>query len=242
MTASNRPDAGLPGIPPPIALSFDLDDTLWPIWPTIERAERAVHAWLAVHAPATAARYDTAGLRQVRDEVAERHPEWVHDLSTIRRESLREALVRCGDDPALAEPGFDLFFEARQQVVLYPDALDGLERIARRFPLVAVTNGNSDLSRVGLAGHFKDIVSASRFGVGKPDARIFHEGCRRIGCEPAGVLHVGDDLMLDVNGALQAGLQAVWLHRAPLQEGPPALGAPYHVLPDMAALADALGC
>ena len=33
------------------AISIDLDDTLWPIWPTIERAERVLHDWLTGHAP-----------------------------------------------------------------------------------------------------------------------------------------------------------------------------------------------
>ena len=37
------------------AISLDLDDTLWPVWPTIERAERVLHAWLAKEAPKTAA-------------------------------------------------------------------------------------------------------------------------------------------------------------------------------------------
>ena len=37
------------------AITLDLDDTLWPIWPTITRAENVLQAWLADHAPATAA-------------------------------------------------------------------------------------------------------------------------------------------------------------------------------------------
>ena len=28
------------------AISFDLDDTLWPVWPTIGRAEEALAQWL----------------------------------------------------------------------------------------------------------------------------------------------------------------------------------------------------
>jgi FMN hydrolase / 5-amino-6-(5-phospho-D-ribitylamino)uracil phosphatase len=243
MTAGILPESVHPAISHPLALSFDLDDTLWPIWPTIERAERLLHTWLSRHAPRTAARFDAAGLRMLRDDIARRHPEWGHDLSRMRRESLREGLSLAGDDPGLAESGFDVFFEARQQVELYPDARDGLERLARRFPLVAVTNGNSDLARVGLDHLFQDSFSAMGFGVGKPDARIFHAACDRLGVAPASVLHVGDDLLLDVNGALDAGLRAVWLRRGIAATEPaPALAAPYEVFPDLAALADALGC
>lgn len=242
MTASNSPEAARPAIDPPRALSFDLDDTLWPIWPTIERAERLLHGWLANEAPATAARFDPAGLRALREEVALRSPHWAHDLTRMRRESLREALARAGDDVALAEPAFEVFFEARQQVVLFDDARAGLERLARRYPLIAVTNGNSDLARVGLDGLFVENISASRFGVGKPDPRIFRAACERLGQAPADVLHVGDDLVLDVTGALDAGLQAVWLNRGGSAEGAPALNAPYHVFEDLDRLALALGC
>src|SRR6218665_2172681 len=37
------------------AISIDLDDPLWPIRPTIARAEAALLDWLGQHAPATAA-------------------------------------------------------------------------------------------------------------------------------------------------------------------------------------------
>ena len=37
------------------AITLDLDDTLWPVWPTIHRAEDVLRAWLDTHAPRTAA-------------------------------------------------------------------------------------------------------------------------------------------------------------------------------------------
>lgn len=243
MTAGNLPDSAVPTIPPPLALTFDLDDTLWPVWPVIERAEGVLHAWLARHAPATARRYDTAALRALRNAIAQRHPEWAHDLGWPRRESLREALATAGDDPGLADDAFEVFFDARQQVVLYDDVADALARLARRFPIVAVTNGNADIARVGLGDLFQDCIAASRLGIAKPDPRIFGAACTRLGVAAADVLHVGDDLLLDVDGALGAGLAAVWLHRGPpLAEPPPPLARPYHVFGDLAALADALGC
>ena len=44
------------------AVSLDLDDTLWPIWPTIERAEAVLRAWLLREAPKTAALLVTPGV------------------------------------------------------------------------------------------------------------------------------------------------------------------------------------
>ncbi len=219
------------------ALTLDLDDTLWPIWPTIDKAESLLHGWLAEHAPATAQRFDRRGLRSIRDEVARENPHWLHDLSAIRSESLRRALLRAGDDPALAQTAFAVFFEARQQVVLFDDALAALERLSERFPMMAVTNGNADLDRIGLGRFFKGSITARGLGVAKPDCRIFHHACEQLGLAPAHVLHIGDDFELDVTGAVNAGLQAVWLRRD-TSAFEPATG--YRVFHDLTAMADAL--
>lgn len=227
---------------PPLALTLDLDDTLWPVWPAIARAEERLHAWLRTHARATAARFDTAALRALRDELAARHPDWSHDLTRIRLESLRRALCLAGDDPSLAEPAFAVFFQARQEVELFGDVPPALERLAARFPIVALTNGNAELDRIGLTPWFRDCVTARNFGVGKPDRRIFEEACRRLGVPPGRVLHVGDDAVLDVAGALAAGLQAAWVVRPEIHPRPgPAPTGTHHVVASLAELADRLG-
>lgn len=224
------------------ALTLDLDDTLWPIWPTIAKAEAGLHEWLGRHAPATAGRHTPATLRQVRDAVARERPDWAHDLSAIRLESLRRALRECGDDPALADEAFHVFFEMRHQVELFDDVVDALGRLAARFPVVALTNGNADLERVGIARWFSGSLSARSFGVGKPDPRIFHAACGQLGRDPGEVLHIGDDLDLDVHGALGAGLQAAWVVRPAIhpQPGTPPAGTG-HVVTSLAELADRLG-
>ncbi len=196
------------------AISLDLDDTLWPIWPTIERAERVLLQWLVQHAPATAAMCAThVALREIRAHMVQHRPDLQHDMSGLRRESIRLALTRAGDDPALAEPAFEVFFEQRHRVDLFPDVLPALEFLARRYPLVSLSNGNADLQRVGLAEFFRGAVSAHAFGVPKPDPRIFHAAASLAGVAPDEVLHVGDDTVLDVLGAQGAGMQAAWANR-----------------------------
>jgi putative hydrolase of the HAD superfamily len=78
---------------------------------------------------------------------------------------------------------------------------------------VALSNGNADLERIGLAHFFRASVSAREFGVGKPDPRIFHAAAGAVDTMPEGVLHIGDDATLDALGALNAGMQAAWLNR-----------------------------
>lgn len=200
------------------AISFDLDDTLWPIWPVIERAEKALLHWLSDHAPMTAALFASpTALQEIRqymhDIVLKKKPEIAHDLSAIRKESIRLALYRAGDDPLLADAAFEVFFAERNRIEYYEDALPAIQALAVRYPLISLSNGNAQLDRVGLAPYFKAAVSATGFGVAKPDVRIFHEAARVINVRPEEVLHVGDDAALDVLGAHQAGMQTVWLNR-----------------------------
>ena len=197
------------------AITLDLDDTLWPVWPAIERAEKALEHWLARQAPMTAALFANPKARHdIREQVSRARPDLKYKLSDIRREAIRLALYRSGEDPLLAEPAFDVFFDERNRVTLFEDAIPGLEFLASRFPLVAVSNGNADIQRVGLGRFFHASISAQQFGVGKPDPRIFHAAAGAVGVAPADVLHVGDDCALDVLGALNCGMQTVWVNRA----------------------------
>ena len=196
------------------AISLDLDDTLWPVWPTIERAEIALHAWLLRAAPRTADLLLTPGvLRELREATARERSDLAHDMSALRRESIRAALRRSGEDPALAEAAFDVFFDARQQVVFYDDALPALEALSSRYPLVAISNGNADLRRTGVDRWFRAGFSAQQFGTGKPHRAIFEAAAASVGVAASAMLHVGDDAALDVVGARGAGMQAAWLVR-----------------------------
>jgi putative hydrolase of the HAD superfamily len=224
------------------ALTLDLDDTLWPVRPALDAAERVLAEWLRAHAPATARGLGEGGMLALRARVAAERPDWAHDLTAIRMETIRRALRLHGDDPALAEVAFEAFFEARHQVTLYEDVRPALARLATRFRLIAVSNGNADIERVGLGEFFAGSVSARRHGMAKPAASIFHAACVEAAAAPHRVLHLGDDPALDIDGALAAGLQAGWICRP---DGAWADAAPReraHRFGDLLETAQALGC
>ena len=225
-------------------ISLDLDDTLWPIWPTIERAEVVLHEFLLREAPATATLLvEPDVLRELREATARERSDLAHDLSALRRETIRAALRRAGEDPAVADPAFEVFFAERQRVVLYDDAAPALQWLSERYPLVAISNGNADIHRTGVGRWFKGAFSAYVFGSAKPHAPIFHAAAASLGLAPDAILHVGDDAALDVVGALGAGMQAAWLARKPGDDRQPwTYGArPQLVVPDLLALCRALG-
>jgi putative hydrolase of the HAD superfamily len=196
------------------AITLDLDDTLWPVWPTIGRAEVVLQTWLNTHAPAAAVLSADVELKKaIRAEIHARHAERAHDLSFLRRESIRALLHQAGEPVHLAEAAFEVFFAERQRVDLFDDALPALRFWSQRYPVIALSNGNADVHRVGIGQHFHASVSAQSLGVAKPDLRIFVAGAAAAGVQTHEVLHIGDDAHADCVGALAAGMQVAWLNR-----------------------------
>jgi len=198
----------------PRAITFDLDDTLWPFAPISAHIEDALDGFFREHSPCTAQMYPPERMRALRAEVWAGHPHLQHDVETLRQLTIMQALRNSGGDMWLLEAASEVFHAARNQVTLYPDSLDALTRLSARVPLAAITNGNANLERIGLRHLFAFSISACDYGRAKPDPGIFHAACERLDCAPGEVLHVGDDIKADILGASRAGLRSCWLKRA----------------------------
>jgi putative hydrolase of the HAD superfamily len=221
------------------AITLDLDDTLWPIWPTIARAESCLQSWLAQRAPGTAALFASPHQRHLlRQEVEAASPQRLHDLSYLRLEMIRLGLQVSKEDQSLAVAAFEVFFDARQQVSLFADSLAALHKLSERWPLLALSNGNADVQRVGIGPFFCGSVSAHDAGAAKPDARIFQAAAERLQLSPANILHVGDDASMDVLGALAFGAQTAWVNRT--EQVWSVVQQPHATVQDMAELCDLL--
>lgn len=196
------------------AITFDLDDTLWDIWPVVERAEALLHDWLAARYPRIPERFTPLELRGLCSEVIAAHPEMAHDRTWLRKEALNLAARRAGYHPFDVEGAFEVFFLARNAVEPFAEARPTLERLGRRYPLATLSNGNADLRLIGLDDLFVFSLNAIDLGAAKPDPRFFQEASRRLGARPEQIVHVGDDPEHDVFGAAQAGFRTVWVNRA----------------------------
>lgn len=197
------------------AVSLDLDDTLWPVWPTIARAESTLQTWLDVHAPRAGVISAEPQLRaELRSRAALALAGREHDMSALRLEAIRLLLAQAGEDEGLAGPAFDVFLAERQRVDLFEDALPALEFLSSRYPLIALSNGNADVDRVGVGRFFAGAVTAQAVGCSKPDVRMFQRAADVAGVPMDAVLHIGDDPQQDGVGALNAGMQMAWLNRS----------------------------
>jgi HAD superfamily hydrolase (TIGR01509 family) len=197
----------------PLVLSFDLDDTLWPVEPVMLAAEAAMLAWLREYHPLIMHGQDRESLRAMRARIAQQFPDRSHDMTFLRHRALAEMFAAAGQPAAHADEAFEVFYAARNRVTLYDEVENSLERLSGRYRLFALSNGNADLKRCGIAHWFEGHITAISAGAAKPDIRIFTHLLDAARVQAGQVLHIGDDPHLDVMGATQAGMQAVWLNR-----------------------------
>jgi putative hydrolase of the HAD superfamily len=110
---------------------------------------------------------------------------------------------------ARIQPGYVRAFDDVEPLL---DALD-----AAGIPYGAVSNNVHDYQRAKLdnAGlqRVRLLVGTDTVGVPKPDPAIYLEGVRLLGISAAETLFVGDNPLLDAEGATAAGLLGVWLNR-----------------------------
>jgi putative hydrolase of the HAD superfamily len=135
-----------------------------------------------------------------------------------REEVWRVALGELGvADHALALEVAEAFVEAQQSGhPLIAGAAVTVRSLAESFRLGLLTNGPADiqrlkLDRTGLADCFDAVIISGEIGVGKPAQGGFTRVLSDLGVEPEEAVMVGDSWERDVQGALGAGLGAVWV-------------------------------
>jgi len=196
------------------AITIDLDDTLWEIHPVIHRAERRLYEWLGEHYPRITALYSREAILQQRVEIAAEFPQHSHDYTFLRRKVLARLGSAADYDGDLVDEAMAVFDALRNDVALFPEVRPALSALREKYVLVAVTNGNADLKKIGIDGLFHHFVSARTAGAAKPAQKIFAAAVQAGGATPQQTVHVGDHPEFDVQGARCAGLNSIWVNRS----------------------------
>ena len=102
---------------------------------------------------------------------------------------------------------------------IFPDAYPVLTALQERELIVgAVSNWVWNLPELlhalDLVQHFDFIAASARIGFEKPHPRIFEWALEQADVPPSSVLHVGDHVDADLEGALAVGIDAVLIDRA----------------------------
>lgn len=133
------------------------------------------------------------------------------------------------DRAALAEIGIgplpEAFFRRLSELFMvtgnwhvFPDVVPALDEMkARGLVIGAVSNWVWQLPELldalNLASHFDFVAASARIGFDKPHREIFRWALEHAHAEPDEVIHVGDHLDADVQGALGTGIEPVLIDR-----------------------------
>lgn len=123
----------------------------------------------------------------------------------------------------------DLYVSEWNKGVQYPPGISELlGRLATCFDLAVITNTHDPalvpghLARMGVAGHFKTVVTSVEYGRRKPNPAIFTHTLELLGVASENCIYVGDNFKTDYLGARAAGIRAMLIDpskKHPVPEG-----------------------
>jgi 2-haloacid dehalogenase len=142
-------------------------------------------------------------------------------------ETCRRALVYClrlhGVESS--DDDIDQFMEIYLQLQPYADAVPGLERLAREYQLVALSNGEQwfleHLAENNIGFQFDEVISVQRAGVFKPHPAVYRKAAEVLEREPGQIMMVAAH-SFDILGARACGFRGAYVnrYRLPTEDSP----------------------
>ena len=198
------------------SISFDLDDTLWPLMPNIVEAEKTTNEWIKENFPGTAALLGKQDVIEIRDKLIKEDPNLMNQISDLRKLMFYELNIRAGygkeESENMAEGAFKIYFKGRNAVTFYEGVIETLELLKNDYSLGVVTNGNADLQVIGIDNLFDYIFSAADLNAHKPDPVMFEAVINRTGLRAEEICHIGDHPINDVKASLDFGMTPIWFN------------------------------
>jgi putative hydrolase of the HAD superfamily len=100
---------------------------------------------------------------------------------------------------------------------LFPGTQETLTYLKQKYELFILTNGfletqKTKLTNCGLDKYFSKIYSSEQIGYSKPHKKIFTYAVNSLNAKKEECLMIGDDPIVDVEGARKYGLQQVYFN------------------------------
>jgi HAD superfamily hydrolase (TIGR01509 family) len=196
------------------AISFDLDDTLYDNMPYIYEAERGLSEYITQYYPVASVITQTQW-QDIRTTALKEQPKLFNDLGLLRATVMTKGFLLAGMPSHLISEAvtdcFDYFYFKRSDFKVHKSARKILKKLAKKLPIAAITNGNVNCKAIGIEKYFSCIVHAGSSHQMKPHRAMFDYVSASLNIPNENILHVGDDLEKDIQGATDAGYQTAWL-------------------------------
>ncbi|WP_286234104.1 HAD-IA family hydrolase [Thalassotalea sediminis] len=195
------------------AISFDLDDTLYHNAPVMLATDAKMRQYFNELLPV--GEYDYHFWFRFRQQALLENSKLIHDVGELRRKSYHLGFIALGYDSSIAgdmaQKALDFFITQRSNFKV-PEAIHKLlSQLAKKWPLVAISNGNVDTQAIGLSQYFTQIHHADLSKKQKPAPDMFALTCQQLAIKPQELLHIGDCGLNDIYGATTFGCQTAWV-------------------------------
>jgi putative hydrolase of the HAD superfamily len=203
-------------------LFFDLDHTLWDFETNSEEALLELYAAhdLEQQTRTTAPHFLKVYYR-VNDAMWSLYRQGKVTKKQLRHQRFVDSFQQIGftDLKAILKFEEEYIALAPTKTALMPGCLPMLSALQDHFTLHIITNGFKEtqhikLEKSGLLSFFDQVITSDEVQAHKPDAKIFVEALRRSGATRKNALMIGDNLMVDVLGARQVGMDQVYYNPA----------------------------
>lgn len=198
------------------AITLDLDNTLYNNYPIITQAEKKSVIFLQQYHPALN-KLQIKDYNLSRFSLLSEDPKIYHNVNYWRWKALYKTLLKSGLTKYEAQLGSDQAMDTiiywRNKINITINTHNILSALSSKWPLIAVTNGNANISHCGLHKYFYDVLIAGKNGRAKPHTDMFHLAAKRFGIACKYILHVGDNLITDIQGATHANMQTCWINQ-----------------------------
>lgn len=216
-------------------ITFDLDDTIFPVGPVVADANKALFEHMKALGCGTNQQEYLKTTKQIRSELSAENK--VITYTELRKRAIRTELQKfLGEndvDDSVVCRSYDLWEEHRHiaaETHLYPDTVSMLEELKINHPdavIGAITNGKGNpLMMDSIRDYFDFCVSGEDenvFPQRKPSEGIYKVALERFKelseertAEPINMenqcwIHIGDDLANDVGASAKCGAKAIWV-------------------------------
>jgi putative hydrolase of the HAD superfamily len=204
------------------AIIFDLYGTLVDIYTNEDKKE--VFDFLSLYLQYYDMRIEGGKLKEVfeaekaRNLAArnERYPE------VNLQEVFEEVISRIGSSNSFLVKSCCKLYRilSREKFQLFPDSLPVLNQMRDSgYILGLVSNAQkvftaNEIRMLGLDHYFKHMVFSTRYGIVKPDERLFAIACTMLEVPPENAVYIGDNPGNDVKGAKKIGMTSILLSRS----------------------------
>jgi putative hydrolase of the HAD superfamily len=202
-------------------LFFDLDHTLWDFEANSRQTLQELYHTLGL-AGRGVTDFDHFHKQYIvhNDKLWDRYRNGFIKVDELRWKRMWLTLLdfKIGDEPLARRMGEEFLEALPTRNILFPYTVEILTYLrGKGYQLHLITNGfqktqHSKLEYSGLSGFFGEVITSEGSNSLKPNKEIFEYAFRVAGAEPAESIMLGDSIEVDIQGAINAGIDQVYVN------------------------------